>query len=146
MTAHRPSLRRTLSRLRPFAAMAALASAGLLLAACAGGVGGSAGGSTSTDPVARFVGTWGNTSPQRPYLTFKSDKSVSGSDGCNRIVTTYTVSGDTATLKPAATTLMACTGVDPWLAKVHTVTISGNTLVVKDSQGAKIGTLDRVGG
>lgn len=125
--------------LRSLGALAALGAAGMLLAACAGT-------SNSANPAARFVGTWGNTSPQRPYLTFKANKSVTGSDGCNRIVTTYTVSGDTATLKPAATTLMACPGVDTWLSNVHTATIHGHTIVVKNADGSKIGTLDRADG
>jgi heat shock protein HslJ len=110
-----------------------------LFTACAGG--GANAGSTP-DPESAVVGTWGSTAKDQPHLTFDDGK-VTGTDGCNNIATTYTVDGDAIALKSFMSTMKACLGVDPWLGAVHTVEIDGDALIVRNSSGDQIGTLDR---
>jgi heat shock protein HslJ len=111
-----------------------------LLSACAAGTGAGAGG--AEDPSDAIVGTWGSTADKQPHLVFDDGK-VTGTDGCNGVSTTYTVEGDTVTLGRFMSTQMACTGVDTWLRAVHTVTIDGDALIVRNSSGDEIGTLER---
>ncbi|MEY9852360.1 heat shock protein HslJ [Leifsonia sp. EB41] len=111
-----------------FVAAAALA----LLAGCAG-----------TPSGAALVGTWGSTAASQPNLTIENDGAFSGSDGCNRLTGKGSVDGDTITFGPIASTLMACQGVDEWLAKASSGTAKGSTLVVYDISGNEIGKLDK---
>lgn len=126
------------------------------LSACAG-TGGASG--TSDDPghggtehgeaataVDDLLGVWGSTADRQPNLEFADDGSYSGSDGCNRLVGEYAVEQDSIVLTAGLTTLMACTGVDPWLADAASVEISGDTLLVFDRSGSAIGELARDAG
>ncbi len=90
-----------------------------------------------------FTGTWGRDSPGQPTLTIKDDGTFSGNDGCNDMSGKGTISGDTFTFGPFATTQMACEGVRPWLNIASTAKIEGSTLVVYKNGGGKIGTLDK---
>ncbi|MFE4468159.1 META domain-containing protein [Leifsonia sp. NPDC056824] len=111
-----------------FATAAALA----LLAGCAG-----------TPSGAALVGTWGSTAASQPNLTIENDGAFSGTDGCNRLSGKGSVDGDTITFGPIASTLMACQGVDEWLAKASSGTAKGSALVVYDISGNEIGKLDK---
>jgi hypothetical protein len=90
-----------------------------------------------------FTGTWGQDSPGKPTLTIKDDGTFSGNDGCNDMSGKGTVSGDTFTFGPFATTQKACDGVHPWLNIASTAKVDGSTLVVYKNSGGKIGTLDK---
>ena len=112
-----------------------------LFSACAAGTG-AGGGAGESDPADDIVGTWGSTADQQPHLIFDDGK-VTGTDGCNGISTSYTVDGDTVKLARFISTQMACTGVDTWLRAVSTVQLDGDAIVVRNSAGDEIGTLDR---
>lgn len=90
-----------------------------------------------------FAGTWGEDATGKPSLTIESDGSFSGTDGCNPLKGKGTISGDTFTFGPFASTLKACEGVTPWLNLADTAKVDGDTLVVYRSGGTKIGTLDK---
>ncbi|WP_426517097.1 META domain-containing protein [Diaminobutyricibacter sp. McL0618] len=90
-----------------------------------------------------FTGTWGSSASGQPNLTIKDDGSFKGTDGCNQMSGKGTVSGDTFTFGPFATTLVHCAGVNPWLNLAHTAKVDGSTLVVYKNGGEKIGTLDK---
>ena len=90
-----------------------------------------------------FTGDWGQDATGKPSLTIQSDGSFSGTDGCNPLKGKGTISGDTFTFGPFASTLKACEGVTPWLNLADTAKVDGNSLVVYRSGGDKIGTLDR---
>jgi heat shock protein HslJ len=45
---------------------------------------------------------------REPYVQFRSGNRVAGSGGCNRLMGSYTLAGDTLRLSGLATTLMAC--------------------------------------
>jgi heat shock protein HslJ len=110
-----------------------------LFTACAAG-GGTAG--RTPDPGDAVTGTWGSTTNGQPHLAF-ADGTVTGTDGCNGISTTYTVDGDTITVASFMSTEKACAGVDTWLRSVRSVEIDGDALIVYNSSGDQIGTLDR---
>ncbi|MBC9926642.1 MULTISPECIES: META domain-containing protein [unclassified Leucobacter] len=117
---------------RIFAAAAAAAVLALSLSACA--------------QQASAYGTWGTPDSKQqnePGLQLGEDGKVSGTDGCNRLVGTFEVDGDTVTFGPLASTMMFCEGVDTWLGKAVTATVKGDNLTVLDQDGAKIGTLKR---
>lgn len=93
-------------------------------------------------------GVWGSDEKGDPFLNFKTDGNVIGTDGCNGISTTYKIDGATVTLDPWASTLRACEGVDGWLQHSHTLEITGSDenadeMTVKDKDGKEIGTLIR---
>lgn len=90
-----------------------------------------------------FTGSWGEEATGKPSLTIKSDGTFTGNDGCNALSGKGTVSGDTFTFGPFASTLVACEGVTPWLNLAETAKVDGDKLVVFRSGGTKIGTLDK---
>ncbi|MEO8908514.1 MAG: META domain-containing protein [Microbacteriaceae bacterium] len=116
---------------RRSAAASVLVAVMVVLAACSAGA-----------PAA--TGTWGDSSAaQTPYLTLKSDGSLGGSDGCNRLIGTWKQSDADITFGKLGSTMMACEGVDTWLSKAASATVAGSTLTVKDESNNKIGTLDK---
>ena len=89
-------------------------------------------------------GTWGTPDATgTPGLQLNGDDSVSGTDGCNRLVGTWSMSGDTIEFGTFASTLMACEGVDTWLNGASTATVDGPTMTVQNAGGSEIGTLER---
>lgn len=112
-------------------AASAVALAALGLAACSGG------GTTSP------VGSWGTDAQGETSLEFADDGSYSGSDGCNRVMGSWEAAGNGFSIGPMASTMMACQGVDVWLLDPASVEVNGDTLVVLDSSGNELGTLDR---
>ncbi|WP_201791438.1 META domain-containing protein [Aeromicrobium sp. PE09-221] len=92
----------------------------------------------SADPQA----TWGVKAERSPYLEI-ADGEVTGSDGCNSLSGTYELEGDELTFSMKMSTMMACPGVDPWLAKLKSARVDGDVLVVFNREGEEIGTLDR---
>lgn len=89
------------------------------------------------------TGTWKSDDAGEPHLTLDEDLTVTGSDGCNAIATTYVLSGDVIEFKSFLSTLKACQGVDTWLSAVNTASINGDTMTVLDSAGEEIGVLHR---
>lgn len=127
----------------------AMVGAVALLAGCSalnGGTNTDAGaGDDGMISQADVVGTWISDEKGNPKLTFDESGTVTGTDGCNGINSTYTVEGDRALIESFASTLMACPGVDDWLRGVREVQLSGDELQVFNSSGTEIGTLQREG-
>jgi heat shock protein HslJ len=96
-----------------------------------------------TSAPSSFTGTWGQNVTGQPSLTIGSDGTFSGTDGCNPLKGKGSVSGNTFTFGPFASTLKACEGVTPWLNLASTAKVDGDTLIVYRSGGQKIGTLDK---
>ena len=130
-----------------FASAAAIV---LLITSCASGTEpgpaptstGSSGGS-SADVASDIIGGWGEDAAGKPHLQFTESGDVRGTDGCNGIASTYTVEGHRILLAPFASTLKACQGVDDWLRGVRAVEIDGDTLVVMNGAGERLGELTR---
>lgn len=89
------------------------------------------------------IGTWSSEEPGNPHLTFESNGDVRGSDGCNRISSTFTAEGDRVSIAPYTATLIGCPGIDDWLRAVSEVAVDGDTMQVFNKRGAEIGTLSR---
>lgn len=90
-----------------------------------------------------LLGRWESPEPGRPWLSFAGDDTVTGSDGCNDIQSTYMAVATGAIVEPFVSTLKACIGVDPWLRGMSTVALRGGRLVVCDAAGVKLGELQR---
>lgn len=95
---------------------------------------------TAPDSV---VGTWGDHGGNQPQLVVSVDGSLSGTDGCNRLFGTWELSGDTISFVRVGSTMMACQGVDTWLAGLDSARVDGDTLHVADASGFQIGVLTR---
>lgn len=89
------------------------------------------------------VGTWGEEADGQPQLVLAEDGTLSGTDGCNRLMGTWEADGDTVTFGETASTRMYCEGVDDWLLGLSSATISGSTMTVLDADGATIGKLEK---
>jgi len=87
------------------------------------------------------VGTWGTD--DGPQLVLAEDGGLSGTDGCNRLVSTWKEVGDRIDFGTVASTQMACEGVDTWLNGLATGTVEGDTLHVLNVADDEIGTLER---
>lgn len=122
-------------------ALAVAALTALGLTACSGS---SAPDDSSADPATDILGIWGDRDTRgEPSLEFMEDGHYAGSDGCNNLMGSWQVEGDTIDLGAMASTLMACEDVDTWLSQAAAVVVNGDTLEVKDEGGQQIGTLDR---
>lgn len=118
-------------KLRTLTLSLATVSAALCLVAC-------------SSAAATPVGVWGDeTTADAPNLTLAEDGTVSGSDGCNRIVGSYTHEGDTVTFAQLATTMRFCEGIDTWLSTGTSATVSGDSLLIFNDAGDEIGALER---
>ncbi|MFA5607941.1 MAG: META domain-containing protein [Leucobacter sp.] len=91
----------------------------------------------------QLLGAWAADEPGDPRLDFADDGTVSGTDGCNGISTTYIIDGERALLEPFASTLKACIDVDDWLRGIDTVIVDGDTMHVYDRGGEELGSLQR---
>lgn len=89
------------------------------------------------------AGTWGEPVDDAPHLVLGADGRVSGSDGCNRLMSSWQAEGGTVTFDAVAGTRKACPDVDTWLSAMATATVEGDTLTVLDQDGEPIGTLAR---
>ena len=88
-------------------------------------------------------GTWGNTEPGQPHLSFAEDGTVAGTDGCNRLMGRWSREQDVITLSQMASTMMYCESVDTWLRGAVTAYVQGDVLHIADSEGKEIGTLPK---
>lgn len=99
---------------------------------------------SSEGGLASPVGDWRSEENPEVTLTIDEDGSVSGSDGCNRIVGgEANISGSDVEFNALATTLMFCEGVDTWLSTATSATVDGETLNVYGVDGTEIGKLVR---
>ncbi|QIK64307.1 META domain-containing protein [Leucobacter viscericola] len=115
--------------------IATAAVAAILLSACA----------SSTESTKGVEGTWGDPKAKgSPSLEFTANGEYTGTDGCNTVGGSFTEAKDgTIDLGAMRSTRMFCEGVDTWLETAHEATISGDKLVIKNEEGAEIGTLLR---
>lgn len=86
-----------------------------------------------------------------PHLVFNTDSRVAGSDGCNRIMGSYTQDGNKLSFTQMASTMMACLNgneqaqiFSTTLAEVAGFHITGDQLDVHDETGAVIASFKAV--
>lgn len=117
------------------AAFAILAAAAISLTACATGT------SSVSDTAWGFPDTDG-----KPSISFAADGSVTGSDGCNTLTGSWTEEEANTAELMLASTLRYCEGVDTWLSGAASATVKNGKLVVSDSDGKELGTLEEAYG
>lgn len=121
--------------MRTVLSLTAVAALAIALSGCASNPG--SGGNDAT-------GSWGKVDVQsEPSLDLAEGGKLSGTDGCNRLMGTWTQDGDTVKFSELASTMMACEGVDTWLNKATGGTVNGSTLTLTDADAGTIGTLER---
>ncbi|MGP4994333.1 META domain-containing protein [Glutamicibacter ardleyensis] len=103
------------------------------LASCAS----SSGGASTPE------GVWGEQAQGKPWIELSADGKVSGNDGCNRIAGQWADKDGEIHFEPLSSTKMYCLGIDPWLSSAVTAQISGDSMLVLDSENAELGTLKR---
>ena len=92
------------------------------------------------------VGMWGvPETPGETSLEFTEEGSYSGSDGCNVVGGQWELESDgkTVDLGVMHSTLMYCEDVDVWLVDPATAEIDGDKMVIRNSAGDELGTLER---
>jgi heat shock protein HslJ len=94
---------------------------------------------STTDPV----GSWGREGQGQPSLKLAKDGKVTGSDGCNRLISSWKQDGDQIKFDIVAGTMMHCEGVDTWLSAMKSATVKNDVMTIKDDSGEKIGELKR---
>lgn len=90
-----------------------------------------------------YEGTWGTDEPGKPYLQFVADGTVTGTDGCNRLMGKWTLEEGAIHFQQMVSTMMYCEGVDTWLSGAASAKVHGDSLRVFDRGGVEIGTLYR---
>ena len=139
--------------MRPRYLILALAVA-LGVSACATDAGSESAGSDSPSSkpsaeapatsAAEVEGTWGNPDNMRePSLNLGSDGRISGTDGCNRLMGSWTFEDGKVVFSEMGMTMMACPDVDQWLGGAVTAVPEADTLRIYDGAGTEIGTLTR---
>lgn len=88
---------------------------------------------------------------REPHIILNVDNRVSGSDGCNRLMGSYLLDGNTLTFEQTAATRMACTEgaeqsqiFNKALTEVATYSVHGDQLEVRDASGSVIARFDAV--
>jgi heat shock protein HslJ len=104
-------------------------------------------GCTNPPPAPLFVGTWTATDPGST-LTIRGNDTFTGNDGCNDLYGKGRVSGNTFTFGDITSTFKTCPAPpigqgSRWLGFASTAKLSGNTLIIRQADGAEIGTLHR---
>ena len=112
-------------------ALAAAMGAAMLLSGCASGTAG------APDPV----GTWGVAEEGKPQLVLEEGGTLHGTDGCNRLVGTWSEADGKVVFGPLAGTRMFCEGVDTWLSDAKSAKVVSGSLEIFDVKDAAIGTL-----
>lgn len=126
-------------RFIPFIALS-IALAGLT--GCASGASPESGdGGTTAQPSA--VATWRAEEPGTAWLRIGDDGAVTGSDGCNDVTGTASVSGDAVDFSMGLMTLKACSGVTLTFQRLTSGELSGDVLTVRDRDGADLVELHR---
>jgi len=141
--------------MRPRYLILALALA-LGLSACATDAGSGSGSTGSDSPSSEptseapaasaegVEGTWGNPDNMRePSLNLGSDGRISGTDGCNRLMGSWTFEDGKVHFSEMGMTMMACPDVDQWLGGAVTAVPEADTLRIYDGAGTEIGSLTR---
>ena len=94
-----------------------------------------------------IIGRWAPEPGSRAFLDFAADGALTGSDGANRIVTSWEANEDGgATISPFLTTQMAGPGMKAWVAGVRSAKAEGDTLIVLDHAGNRLGEMVRDSG
>ena len=90
-----------------------------------------------------ITGRWVTEPGSKAFLDFADGGALSGSDGANRISTSWQADGGEAVVDAFLTTQMAAPGMTPWVGRIHRATVDGDTLIVLDHAGNRLGEMIR---
>lgn len=100
--------------------------------------------SSQPEPVSVAGTEWGDAAKtDTPSIAFAEDGKITGTDGCNRLMGSYTETAGEVVFSPLASTMMFCEGVETWLGGATKATVDGDTITFVNEEGAKIGDLKR---
>lgn len=119
------------ARNRVAVGLSILAAATFALTACSGSGSSSVAGTSWGDPDVS----------DKPSINFETDGGVNGTDGCNRVMGSWSEEDGTVDLGALASTMMFCEGVDTWLTTATTAKLDGGSLVFFNPGGEEVGTL-----
>ena len=88
-----------------------------------------------------MIGQWGSEAAGQPSLVLWEGGRASGSDGCNRLMGSWSREKDGYVFSQMASTMMYCQGVDTWLSRLASAQEVDGQLVISDAQGRQIGRL-----
>lgn len=89
-------------------------------------------------------GRWASSKPgSAAFLKITADGSLTGSDGANRISTTWSNDASGAIVEPFLTTQRATQGMEMWVGRTRRVEADGDRLTVFDQAGNHLGVLNR---
>lgn len=89
-------------------------------------------------------GKWVSSKPgSAAFLNICADGSLTGSDGANRISTTWTADDSGAAINSFLTTQRAMQGMEGWVGKARRVEADDDQLNVFDQAGNRLGVLTR---
>lgn len=104
---------------------------------------GDAQGSPSAMSPADLEGEWHADAPDEARLSFDAGGAVRGTDGCNGVSGTTTVSGDEVTFDLDLSTLRACVGVTTSFSKLGSAVVEGDVMTTRTVDGTDIVQLRR---
>lgn len=91
-----------------------------------------------------ITGKWVSNKPgSAAFLSITDDGSLIGSDGANRISTTWTKDDSGAVIESFLTTQRATQGMESWVGRTRRVEAEGDQLNVFDQAGNHLGVLTR---
>ncbi|GAA1547279.1 MULTISPECIES: META domain-containing protein [Brevibacterium] len=89
-------------------------------------------------------GRWVSAKPgSAAFLNITADGALTGSDGANRISTTWSSDDSGAVVESFLTTQRAAQGMERWVGRTRRVEAAGNQLNVFDQAGNHLGVLNR---
>jgi len=94
--------------------------------------------STMSPPPSELEGEWRAEAPDEARLTFDAEGAVRGTDGCNGVSGTTTVSGGEVTFDLDLSTLRACVGVTTSFSKLGSAVVDGDVMTTRTVDGAEI--------
>ena len=95
-------------------------------------------------PAASPVGSWASPQTNSPRISVNADGTLGGHDGCNAFGTTWRHAGENAIVIEAhewISTQRYC-GWE-WFPAAHSAVVAGDTMTVRNGDGATIGLLFR---
>jgi heat shock protein HslJ len=94
--------------------------------------------SPSVNSASDLEGEWRAEEPDKARLTFDADGAVRGTDGCNGVGGTASVSGDEVTFDLDLSTLRACVGVTTSFSRLGSAVVEGDVMMTRTVDGAEI--------
>jgi heat shock protein HslJ len=104
---------------------------------------GSGDGQASTVSPSELEGEWRAEAPDEARLSFDADGAVRGTDGCNGVSGTTSVTGNEVSFDLDLSTLRACVGVTTSFSELGSAIVEGDVMTTLTVDGSEIVQLRR---